>query len=236
MITKPIFNEEFKITVIISKNSLEDLSICDMAFSKKEFLGDYVKTFNSSENNLITHFVDFSIINYSKGTKFWVLVYAEQSQNSKMEFIYPSITGEVGNVSIVTEIDQYIEGETDYLKTNFEVKSSGNYFYYDFQGVPLGNVSALRISTDSAKISKVTCIFVSQGSSNESMVSEINSASLLDNNYCLGEKNRYNDSYNAIINAKDIYVSSTSRLVVQILFESENGEEISENTFANIKK
>ena len=91
MITKPILNEEFKITVIISKNSLEDLSICDMAFSKKEFLGDYVKTFNSSENNLITHFVDFSIINYSKGTKFWVLVYDEQTQNSKMEFIYPTI-------------------------------------------------------------------------------------------------------------------------------------------------
>ena len=235
MITKPILNEEFKITVIISKNSLEDLSICDVAFSKKERLGDYVMTFNSSENNLITHFVDFRSFGYSKGTKFWVLIYAEQTQNSKMEFIYPTITGEVGNVSIVNEIDQYIEGETEYLKAEFEIKSSGNYFYYDFENIPLGNISALRISTDSAKISKVTCIFVSQGLSDENMVSAINSASLLDNNYCLGEKNRYNDSYNALINAKDIDLYAIRRrLVVQILFESENGEEISEITFANI--
>lgn len=49
--------------LLLSKNSLEDLSICDVAFSNKESLGDYVMTFNSSENNLITHFVDFNIIN-----------------------------------------------------------------------------------------------------------------------------------------------------------------------------
>jgi len=88
----------------------------------------------------------------------------------------------------VNEIDQYIEGETEYLKTNYEVKSSGNYFYYDFENVPLGNVSSLKITTDSVKISKVTCIFVSQWSTDESMVSAVNSASLSDINYCLGEK------------------------------------------------
>ena len=111
-----------------------------MAFSDVSKLGDYVKTFTSVSSDKITHYVDFKSIGYTKGKKFWALIHAEQILNSRMEFIYPVITGEVGSVTGTIKIDKSIEGEYDYFKADFKVKSTSNYLYYDFTRRPLGNI------------------------------------------------------------------------------------------------
>ena len=231
-IIKPILGEPFTFTVIIHKLSLEDKTICDLAFASDiTKLGDYVKTFTSISSDRIIHYVDFNSIGYNKGTKIWILIYAVQLQNTKMTFKYPVITGEVGTVAGAVKIDQTVEGQSEYMTVNFKVKSSSNYLYYDFPRVPTGNVSTLRIKSENSRVSKVGCIFVSRQATQEQMISEVNKALLEDRSVCVGGNDAGSNGFDALVNAK--YTSENNRLVIQILY-SFGDKEIKENTDASI--
>ena len=231
-IIKPILGEEFTFTVIIDKDSLQSLTQCDLAFKDKTQLGDYVKTFTSSSSDRIIHFVDFASVGYTKGTKFYALVYAEQMLNSKMEFIYQVITGEVGTASGTVKIDQSIEGEADYFTADFKVKSSSNYLYYDFPRTPIGNIASIRINSESTRVNKVGCVFVSNKASEDEMISEVNKAVREDKSCCVGDNYEGNNGFDALINAK--YESGNNRLVIQVLYGFGEGENDDEENDATI--
>ena len=231
-IIKPILGEEFTFTVIIDKDSLQSLTQCDLAFKDKTQLGDYVKTFTSSSSDRIIHFVDFASVGYTKGTKFYALVYAEQMLNSKMEFIYQVITGEVGTASGTVKIDQSIEGEVDYFTADFKVKSSSNYLYYDFPRTPIGNIASIRINSESTRVNKVGCVFVSNKASEDEMISEVNKAVREDKSCCVGDNYEGNNGFDALINAK--YESGNNRLVIKVLYGFGEGENDDEENDATI--
>ena len=231
-IIKPILGEEFTFTVIIDKDSLQSLTQCDLAFKDKTQLGDYVKTFTSSSSDRIIHFVDFASVGYTKGTQFYALVYAEQMLNSKMEFIYQVITGEVGAASGTVKIDQSIEGEADYFTADFKVKSSSNYLYYDFPRTPIGNIASIRINSESTRVNKVGCVFVSNKASEDEMISEVNKAVREDKSCCVGDNYEGNNGFDALINAK--YESGNNRLVIQVLYGFGEGENDDEENDATI--
>ena len=231
-IIKPILGEEFTFTVIIDKDSLQSLTQCDLAFKDKTQLGDYVKTFTSSSSDRIIHFVDFASVGYTKGTQFYALVYAEQMLNSKMEFIYQVITGEVGTASGTVKIDQSIEGEVDYFTADFKVKSSSNYLYYDFPRTPIGNIASIRINSESTRVNKVGCVFVSNKASEDEMISEVNKAVREDKSCCVGDNYEGNNGFDALINAK--YESGNNRLVIQVLYGFGEGENDDEENDATI--
>ena len=231
-IIKPILGESFNFTVIIKDTSLESLTICDVAFDDKSNLGDYVKSFISTSSDRIIHYVDFASIGYTKGKKFWALVYAEQMQNSKMEFIYQVITGQVGTVAGAIKIDQSVEGENDYFKVDFKVKSSSNYLYYDFPRTPIGDVASIRVQSESTRVNKVGCVFVSNDADDEEMINEVNKATREDSSVCVGDNYAGNNGFDALVNAK--YATGKNRLVIQILYGlGENGE-FNEDTDASI--
>ena len=231
-IIKPILGESFNFTVIIKDTSLESLTICDVAFDDKSKLGDYVKSFISTSSDRIIHYVDFASIGYTKGKKFWALVYAEQMQNSKMEFIYQVITGQVGTVAGAIKIDQSVEGENDYFKVDFKVKSSSNYLYYDFPRTPIGDVASIRVQSESTRVNKVGCVFVSNDADDEEMINEVNKATREDLSVCVGDNYAGNNGFDALVNAK--YATGKNRLVIQILYGlGENGE-FNEDTDASI--
>ena len=231
-IIKPILGEEFTFTVIVDKDSLQSLTQCDLAFKDKTQLGDYVKTFTSSSSDRIIHFVDFASVGYTKGTQFYALVYAEQMLNSKMEFIYQVITGEVGAASGTVKIDQSIEGEADYFTADFKVKSSSNYLYYDFPRTPIGNIASIRINSESTRVNKVGCVFVSNKASEDEMISEVNKAVREDKSCCVGDNYEGNNGFDALINAK--YESGNNRLVIQVLYGFGEGENDDEENDATI--
>ena len=231
-IIKPILGEEFTFTVIVDKDSLQSLTQCDLAFKDKTQLGDYVKTFTSSSSDRIIHFVDFASVGYTKGTQFYALVYAEQMLNSKMEFIYQVITGEVGTASGTVKIDQSIEGEADYFTADFKVKSSSNYLYYDFPRTPIGNIASIRINSESTRVNKVGCVFVSNKASEDEMISEVNKAVREDKSCCVGDNYEGNNGFDALINAK--YESGNNRLVIQVLYGFGEGENDDEENDATI--
>ena len=231
-IIKPILGEEFTFTVIIDKDPLQSLTQCDLAFKDKTQLGDYVKTFTSSSSDRIIHFVDFASVGYTKGTQFYALVYAEQMLNSKMEFIYQVITGEVGTASGTVKIDQSIEGEADYFTADFKVKSSSNYLYYDFPRTPIGNIASIRINSESTRVNKVGCVFVSNKASEDEMISEVNKAVREDKSCCVGDNYEGNNGFDALINAK--YESGNNRLVIQVLYGFGEGENDDEENDATI--
>ena len=231
-IIKPILGEEFTFTVIVDKDPLQSLTQCDLAFKDKTQLGDYVKTFTSSSSDRIIHFVDFASVGYTKGTKFYALVYAEQMLNSKMEFIYQVITGEVGTASGTVKIDQSIEGEADYFTADFKVKSSSNYLYYDFPRTPIGNIASIRINSESTRVNKVGCVFVSNKASEDEMISEVNKAVREDKSCCVGDNYEGNNGFDALINAK--YESGNNRLVIQVLYGFGEGENDDEENDATI--
>ena len=224
-IIKPISNEEFNITVIVGPiGTLGKISQCDLAFGDKSTFGDYSNTFTSVSSNVITHYIDFGQILYNENTEFDLLVYAEQKYNTKMEFLYPVISGKVGKVSGVLDISDYIENY-QYVTKTFKYKSSSNYLYYDFSKVPTGKIAALKITTNQAKVSKVGCTFSSKYATDSTMVSDVNKAILEGKNVCVGEMQKDNDGYDALINAnfKDV----KSRLVIQVLYGL--GQEIKES-------
>ena len=231
-IIKPILGEAFTFTVIIHKLSLEDKTICDIAFAPDvSKLGDYVKTFTSISSDRIIHYVDFNSIGYNKGTKIWILIYAVQLQNSKMAFKYPVITGEVGTVTGAVKIDQPVEGQSEYMTVNFKVKSSSNYLYYDFPRVPTGSISTIRIKTDNTRVSKIGCVFVSNKATDEQMITLVNKAILEDKTVCIGGGNAGSNGFDALVNAK--YASGNNRLVIQILYAL-GDKEINADTDASI--
>ena len=223
-IIKPILGEVFNFKVIVHKESLESLSICDVAFNDLSKY-DYVKSFESTSSDRVIHHIDFSSIGYQKGTKFWALVYAEQMLNSKLEFIYQIITGEVGEGTGTVKIDKTVEGEQDYFEANFKVKLSSNYLYYDFTRAPLGDVASIRISLNSAKVNKVGCVFVSSDATADEMIIEVNNAVIDNKSVCVGDSYTRSNGFNGLINAK--YPSGKNRLVIQVLYKlgSEEDEE-----------
>ena len=190
-----------------------------------------MKYFISTTSDLITHFVDFEKLDgYSEGTKFLILVHAVQMENSKMEFIYPIVEGEVGTPTGTVKISEAIDGE--YIKADFTVKTSSNYFYYDFPRIPLGNVASLRVKTEQMKINKIGCVFVSNQASEGQMISEVNAAIAQDKSVCIGGKDSSNTGFDALVNAK--YSSGNNRLVVQVLYGiGEENKEINEETSNN---
>ena len=145
--------------------------------------------------------------------------------NSKLEFIYQVITGEVGEGTGAIKIDKTIEGEQDYLEANFKVKLSSNYLYYDFTRAPLGNVASIRINTNTATVNKVGCVFVSTDATPDQMINEVNKAVMEGKSVCVGDNYAGNNGFDALINAK--YPSDKNRLVIQVLYKlgSESDEE-----------
>ena len=137
-------------------------------------------------------------------------------KNSKIEFLYPVITGTVGKITQVEEITEFIEGENEYVYKIFSQSSSGNYLYYDFVRWPIGNIASLRIKTDSTKVNKVVCTLVSPSASDETMVAAVNVAALQGTSICIGEMGRYGDEYDALIKAN--LFEGKSRLVIQVLY------------------
>ena len=188
-IKKPIFDEEFTITVLVGpENSLGSVSQCELAFKDKSTLAPYVSSFTSVSSNIITHYIDFTnILHYTEGTKFDLLVYAEQTYNSKLEILYPVIHGTVGKVTGAVKIDEFVEGETEYVHKVVTYKPSSNYLFYDFARRPLGNVASLKVKTKSARVNKVGCVFVSYEATEEQMVNEVNKAVLEGTSVCAGE-------------------------------------------------
>ena len=226
-IIKPIYNEEFTITVIVGeKGSLSGLTQCDLAFNDKKKYGKYSNTFISVSSNLITHFIDFESFGFSENTEFDLLVYAEQTGNSKMEFLYPVITGKVGKVTGVQEINEYVEGQNEYMNKTFIYSSSSNYLYFDFKNAqepPNGKIASLKIRTDAAKVSKVGCVFVPNTATEAEMVNIVNSAVLNGKSVCLGEMQKDTDGYDALINAN--YAPNNNRLVIQVIYGLGNEKE-----------
>ena len=227
-ITKPIFDEEFTITVLVGeKGSLSSISQCDLAFKDRSTLAPYVSSFTSVSSNIITHYIDFSnTLHYETGKEFDLLVYAEQTNNSKMEFIYPLITGEVGKITGVEQINQFIDGENEYVYKTFTARASSNHLFYDFSRKPTGNIASLKINTNSAKVNKVGCVFVSNSASEEDMVNAVNKAILEGTSVCVGEMQKDSDGYDALINAN--YKDGNNRLVVQVLYGLGEEEKLKE--------
>ena len=228
-IKKPILDEEFIITVLVGeKGSLSSLTQCDLAFKNKTTLAPYVSSFISASNNITTHYIDFSnTLNYEVGKEFDLLVYAEQTNNYKMEVLYPIIIGTVGKITEFEEITEYIEGESEYVYKIFSSISSGNYLYYDFINKPIGNVASLRIYTNSAKVNKVWCVFVSNSSTNEEMIIEVNKAVLEETSFCIGEIQEYGYEYNALINAN--YKEGNNRLLIKVMYGEEEELKVEED-------
>ena len=236
-IIKPIYDEEFTITVIVGlKGTLISITQCDLAFNDKSKYGDYSKTFTSISSNIITHYIDFSSLNYNEGTEFDLLVYAEQTYNSKMEFLYPVITGTVGKISGVLGITEYIE-DFQYVTKTFLYSSTNNYLYYDFSRSPSGKIASLKIISSKAKVSKVGCVFTSKYATDTTMVNDVNKAVLEGKSVCLGEMQKDSDGYDALINAN--YNDINSRLVIQVLYglgdENEKLKDGEDELVINIK-
>ena len=235
LITKPVNDETFNITVIVGlKGTLNYISQCDLAFKDKSTFGDYSYTFTSVSSNIITHYVDFALLGYNEGTEFDILVYAEQLYNTKMDFLYPIVSGVVGKISGVLGITEYIDNYR-YVTKTFQYKSSSNYLYYDFAKIPTGKIASLKIITNKAKVNKVGCVFSSKYATDSTMVSDVNKAVLEGKSVCLGEMQKDNDGYDALINAN--FQDVKSRLVIQVLYglgeEIKEGEE--EDIVINIK-
>ena len=226
-IKKPILNEEFIMTIIVDKKEkLGKYTQCDLAFDDKRIIGIYQMRFISLASNTITHFIDFSVIGFEVGTEFDLLVYAEQTNNSKMEFLYPLFQGKVGELSGVEEIKEYIEND-EYVTLNFKYNPQSNYLYYDFPKNPYGNIASLKITSPDVKISKISCVFVSNNSSNSSMIIEVNNAMLLNKNNCINLGSNNTNVFNALVNAK--FELNYNRLVMQVLYNVDNDNKKNNN-------
>ena len=217
-ISKPIFDEEFNITVIVGKRGeLDSITQCELATTvdKKSF-GDYSYTFTSSTtSNVVLHYIDFGSFKYNIGDEFDLLVYAEQLSNTKLEFMYKIISGKVGKVSGVLGITDYIE-DNKYVTRSFKYSSSSNYLYYDFPRTPVGKVASLKLNTTRAKIIKVGCAYTKRDATDSEMVSEVNQAVADGRNMCLGEMQKDSDGFDALINAN--FKDEKSRLVIQVIY------------------
>ncbi|MBO6243381.1 MAG: hypothetical protein J6O41_02280 [Clostridia bacterium] len=230
LIKKPIINEEFTITIIVDiKGNLGKYTMCDLAFTDKSKIGKYSKTFISVTSNTIIHFIDFTFYGFDVGDEFDLLVYAQETNNFKLEFLYPLFQGKVGQVSGVEAVSDYIEGN-EYVTLNFQYNLNSNYLYYDFAMKPLGDSASLKIITGEAKVTKVSCVFVSKYATDSTMISWVNNAMLENNNVCLDIGHNAKNEFNALIKAS--YSGEKSRLVVQVIYgfgeENNNNEKLKE--------
>ena len=224
---KPIINEEFSITVIVGeKGTLGKYTMCDLAFGDKSSIGKYSKTFTSISSNTIIHFINFNSFGFSAGTEFDLLVYAEERNNFKLEFLYPLFQGKVGVVSGVEEVNEYLE-ENNYATLNFKYDANSNYLYYDFAKVPFGSSASLKVISTTAKINKVGCLFVPKTASQATMVMEVNNAMLENKNACLDIGSAVETEFNALIKAS--YTGENSRLVIQVIYGFTANDKLNNN-------
>ena len=243
-IIKPIKNSEtFNITVIIGKKgSLNDYTLCtfdEISSDQYYTMGDYVYTFTSIASDIVTHFVDFSnITDYNIGTEFDLLIYAVQINKMKVEILYDVISGKVGKIEGVEEINGLIPDKNDYVTHSFSKNiTTNNYLYYDFKSEPIGNIASLKITATQPKemtVSKVSCALVKKDATPEEMAKAVNEAERTYNNLCIG--NNYidiNNGYDALINIKD-YTNDNNKLVILVKYGYENNKNITEDVTMEI--
>ena len=242
-IVKPILNEAFRVTVLVDeKGKFDDYSLCSFAEkseSQYKSLAAYVNTFTSITSNIITHYIDFSSIGYKEGDEFDLLVYAVQVNNAKIEILYDVISGKVGKIQGVVKIESTIPQKADYVTQLFIKNTTSNYLYYNFGRAPVGYIASLKIKPESEveegmRVNKVGCTFVSNPSTDEQMVKEVNNAMEDGTSVCVGEYQKDTNGYDALINAIDLKNSGNSRLVIQVIYglgdEEDKKEKLKDET------
>ena len=241
-IVKPIKNSEaFDITVLIGKKGqFDDYTLCtfvETPFDRYITLGDYVSTFVSVSSDIILHYVDFSKLSeYTIGYEFDLLVYAVQKYKTKIEVLYNVISGKVGKISGMEEINGKIPDKNNYATQLFmKNTTSNNYLCYNFENEPTGDISSLKIFPDSKTglpISKVICTFVKSTASTEEMIAAVNVAEKSYNNLCVGGSYDEGMTYDALINSKSIKNGNT-KLAILVKYGTEGkrqNEELSEES------
>ena len=231
-IIKPIFDEPFTFNVLVGqKGAFDNYNLCTFHQGNIKDLADYVSTFTSNESNEIVHYIDFRSITknkYEEGQEFDLIVFATQTQNSKLEFVYPIISGKVGHIEyLFTEVEGTLGTN---IATQKFVKTGPNYLYYDFTSVPVGSVAALRIQSPeegSVTVTRTICTFVERETTDYDMQKAVNNAALNNENVCKGQEKKNSNGFDALINAKSYALNTAkSRLLVQIMygFGDENKE------------
>ena len=234
-IIKPIKGEEFTITVFVGKpGSFKDFTLCTFMENDFDKLADYHKTFPSVSSDVIPHYINFDSFKYDEGQAFDLLVYAVQSKNTKLEFIYNYISGTVGKL---TNVFKAINGpvQNNVVSQEF-VKNSSNYFYYDFTANPAGDVATLRIINEgemSVTVTKVICTFIpKKDQSDKEMLDIINQVPQGGINLCKGdERKNENRGFDALINARQVK-NKNERLLIMVQYgvgENENDIDKKEN-------
>ncbi|MBO6244398.1 MAG: hypothetical protein J6O41_07575, partial [Clostridia bacterium] len=239
-IVKPIKNSEaFDVTVLIGKKGqFDDYTLCtfiETPFNEYNTLGDYVSTFVSVSSDIIVHYVNFSKLSeYTVGHEFDLLVYAVQKYKTKIEVLYNVISGRVGKISGIEEINGKIPDKNNYVTQLFKKNTtSNNYLCYNFENEPTGDISSLKIFPDSKTglpISKVICTFVQSTASTEEMIAAVNEAEKSNNNLCVGGSYDGGMTYDALINSKNIKNGNT-KLAILIKYGTEEegkNEELSD--------
>ena len=220
-IVKPIKNEEFTITVFVGKpGRFKDYTLCTFMENDFDKLGDYHKSFPSVSSDLIPHYINFDSFGYNEGQDFDLLVYAVQSKNTKLEFIYNVISGKVGKL---TNIFKSINGpiHNNVVSQEFN-KNTSNYFYYDFTSNPVGDVASLRLINEgevSVTVTKVICTFIEKkDQSDKEMLEIINKVPQGGINLCKGdERKNENRGFDALINARQVR-NKNQRLLIMVQY------------------
>ena len=219
-ITKPILNEEFTFTVLVGpRDHFKDYTLCTFAENKQS--AAYIYSFPSVGSNEIPHYIDFRSFNYKEGTEFDLLVYAVQTNNSKLEFLYTVVSGVVGKIEhVFTEIEGPAESN---VVTQAFNKNNSNYLYYDFTNNPVGDVASLKVINEGevgVTIAKVICDFVKTGTTDLDMLDAINNAAREGKNLCKGDEKKDSNGYDAIINAEKIKPEKGEykRLIIMIQY------------------
>ena len=225
-IIKPIYDEAFRVTVLVgNKGDLDSISLCSFVGKKEEQykeLAKYANTFSAVSSNLITHYIDFRSFGLKEGDEFDLLVYAVQVNNAKVEILYNVISGKVGKIQGITEITGTIPGKSDYVTQIFVQNTTSNYLFYNFQRKPVGEAASLKIITpegeeEGMRVNKVGCTFVKRDATDEDMVSAVNKAIADGKSVCVGETQKDTNGYDALINAKD-FQNGYSKLVIQVIY------------------
>ena len=239
IILKPILGEEFIFTVLIARNGkLDNVNLCTFVERKKgEKIADYENSFPSKSSDEITTHIEFRNFGYKAGDSFDVLVYAVQTGNSTLEFLYPIISGVVGKIEYVFT---QIEGKTtaDIANQTF-YKNGSNYLYYDFQSDPTGGAASLKIKPEGdffPTISKVICTITEKSKSDLDMLDIINKVPIEGTNICKGNLKKNTNGFDALINAVNVNVAKgNNRLLIMIQygFGEENNEKEENNNINN---
>ena len=224
-IVKPIYDEGFRFTILVGRpDTFLYYTLCTFAEkSESEYktLGDYVYTFTSTTSNIVTHYIDFRSFGYKEGDEFEILVYAVQMDFEKLEFLYSVKSGVVGKIEGIVEIEGSIPGKNDYVTQSFEQNITNNYIFYNFATVPDGDVAMVNIKPmipgTGSTINKIGCVFVQRTATDLDMVSAVNDAVKKGTSVCIGETQKDNNGFDALINAKDVS-NGYPKLVMQIMY------------------